>query len=110
MSLAGLVTDAAPDMAPAKPKSERCETCRFWQALEQDRQENEDNLIGDCRRRPPRFVPHVFERQAAPVHFSRTASEDERDLYEATRFPLTDADEWCGEFEWLPSLEPFTGI
>jgi hypothetical protein len=79
----GLVADTAADMAPPKPKSERCETCRFWL------REAAGVEIGMCRRRPP-----VIQRRDAPFAVASSS------------FPETDELQWCGGFEWLSHLEP----
>ncbi|MGE9289345.1 MAG: hypothetical protein ACQKBT_00055 [Puniceicoccales bacterium] len=55
-------------------KTEVCEACAYWNA----KSESE----GECRRQPPQEI-------------SFTVADDVK--FE-TRFPKTDAKDWCGEF------------
>lgn len=56
-----------------------CSACRFWK-------QNEGKEHGECRRYPPQSTERVGT-EAGEV--SSTTYSD---------WPLTDADEWCGEF------------
>lgn len=60
---------------------ERCETCRLW-----DRHPVRPGL-GQCKRSSPVLAPRLLE------------SLEPGALYAATRFPVTDAAEWCGEYQ-----------
>jgi hypothetical protein len=60
-------------------RAERCETCRFWLAVEDG--------TGLCRRRPPVVVPKA-ERLTNDVN---------------SLSPETWAYDWCGEYKGVPS-------
>lgn len=66
----------------------RCDTCRFWQRGNDIGQvTSDDHDEGWCRR----HAPHV----AAPKEGSHSAE------YEA-RWPVTWANDWCGEYMRAP--------
>ncbi len=56
-------------------KTNACQSCNFWKAT------SENN--GECRRRAPQNI--VFEVN------DKVSVE--------SRFPVTDGNDWCGEFE-----------
>jgi hypothetical protein len=81
-----------------KPKTERCETCRFWRGVN-------DSGNGECRRKPPAILADLLGPDATIA--ARGDCADTGSLFEyASRFPVTFQLDWCGEFEWLPRLEP----
>jgi hypothetical protein len=65
---------------------EHCSLCRFWLDLE-------SISVGRCRRRSPThslvMTPEELDTMECPRN----------ETYLATYFPVTDAREWCGEFE-----------
>ena len=60
--------------------TQTCLNCRFWDAWP-------DAQVGYCRRYAPKPLPLVL-----------VLDDDGSDRAEAM-WPITDADEWCGEFE-----------
>jgi hypothetical protein len=92
-----------------------CGTCRFWKRLDADDlylpeeplvldcgENGALPIIGDCRRFPPVRAGAVELRLAAE-RMRRTpglAGDDmpNANRYFATKFPLTHADDWCGEY------------
>jgi len=63
----------------SNPSGESCGRCRFWQ----DRKDGK----GMCRRNPPRIVETLLNQ---PV--------DSNAIDDATVFPGTFENDWCGEF------------
>lgn len=56
-----------------------CATCRYWNAATEQSWPAPTRNIGECRRHPPTV----------------------------SRWPSTDAGDWCGEFrEWVSSVYP----
>lgn len=96
-----------------KPKRESCATCRFWlpAAVEPETPETDELTFGFCRRRPPQIV-ETLARMVVGKPVIGGGGEDMEALfsiteaYNATSFPSTFTTEWCGEFEWLPRLQP----
>lgn len=74
--------------------SQCCITCHFWnRILETD--------IGACRVRPPVIVHAVIDDSVKDGH--RITSDM---LLDATCFPHTMEDDWCGEFKKeIPHVE-----
>lgn len=75
------------------PRAERCETCRFWYR-EYVCMDKPDRLA-ECLRYPPIVIGSM-------LHGAPFVTLDEE--HEAARFPVTDQDEWCGE--WQPKRQP----
>ena len=63
-------------------KKQECENCKYWLASEEIKF-NEKSLTGECRRYPP------------VLYFKRS------DIF---IFPITDNDNWCGEYKEKISL------
>lgn len=82
-------------------EDESCSNCRFWKGTRSvqrtrtvlGRATEVDIAIGNCRHSPPR------------VHFGHDWPES---LYDATLFPITAAEEWCGKHE--PSCDRLRAI
>ena len=66
---------------------ENCSTCRFWNGGTKKKA----LVIATCRRR----YPHIIQDQLTKV-----VEEDVLPL--VGRWPLTKADDWCGEWQPLP--------
>ena len=60
---------------------QRCETCRFWQFSEEATHSSSMSM-GHCHRQPPGFV----------------MVEKRNQRWAAGRWPLTEGDDWCGEW------------
>ena len=60
-------------------EASQCSNCRFW------RRSKTQRSIGHCRRNPPVIVDSFIDRE-------------EPDLEFASCWPMTQYDEWCGEF------------
>ena len=78
---------------------ETCASCRFWDryvdsTLGQD--------LGDCRRRAPVISDYILSRRI-PQNVRNEMDEVELHLYEASAFPVTQLDSWCGEYEARPA-------
>ena len=98
-------TAARPASASKATNKEQCNRCRFWLA---EPDEASDCKIdgpgwGWCRREPPRVSDHLariaigypsFDRQAAPEEFATVVC-----VADASLFPATFLDKWCGRFE-----------
>ncbi len=68
-----------------------CAICHYWRSTETVEFANDTpREIGQCRRHAPRIVD-AFVGDASDEHLT----------WQATRFPVTSADDWCGEFEVL---------
>jgi hypothetical protein len=66
--------------------SDACQTCRYWKI------QVSGGAYGECRRSPPVIVE--AEWLANP--------EDEERDWLASRWPVTDEGDWCGEFGGKP--------
>lgn len=100
-----------------EPKHESCATCRFWlpdfstvSSAETDGEAGVELAYGVCRRSPPAIVQPVINRLMTPNHRDQATElhdlVDSTDLFDASHFPGTFSLEWCGEFQWLPKLQP----
>lgn len=69
-----------------------CENCAHWDAANIT-----DTETAECRRRPPVIVAHRIEVQ----EFERRSEF----LYDASAFPVTSAQDWCGEFQEFDTHE-----
>lgn len=58
-----------------KTQAHTCESCTYWKATA--------DAQGECRRQPPQAVTFVVDAQTQFV----------------TRFPVTAAQDWCGEYQ-----------
>ena len=68
------------------PGEERCSACRFWSVFYEGDALNPEAIVeGFCRRLPP--SPQVVNED--DLTWANTHAE----------FPMTWADQWCGEFE-----------
>jgi hypothetical protein len=86
---------------------ESCKTCRFWKDL---REEGDpiDWEMGQCRFNPPtiseQFVGKGFVMQ--DFDDERFAGGDwpsmDTIIADATVFPITDQDQWCGDYQPRP--------
>lgn len=56
--------------------SQQCSVCQYWRA------DNDQEVTGDCRRKPPTVVTIGFKTN--------------------TQWPKTQAGDWCGEFITRP--------
>lgn len=85
-------------------RDERCNTCRFWLA------DDEDN--GECRRLPPVLTVTIL---AESMHKEMPEGEFWKrlgscksvgfyDRLQNTNFPITERGDWCGE--WKPLDNP----
>jgi Bacterial RNA polymerase, alpha chain C terminal domain len=63
-----------------------CRNCRFWMDF------HDGSDTGECCRFPPAII-------VLPLLCSFEACEGEEKLAAQTKFPGTDSDEWCGEFQ-----------
>ena len=73
--------------------AEACQNCRFW-----DRSERAAELIGDCRRHPPR-ISETLAQAYLPARSGGIDWEALDDIvYSASSFPFTHEDSWCGEY------------
>lgn len=64
------------------PRTERCETCKWWD----DEPDNERD--GKCRRHTPTIEPYILEQDQFE--------------YPWGTWPMTYADDWCGEWQPAP--------
>jgi hypothetical protein len=95
-------------------KREHCATCRFWmprQTISDDEKSSTDELgFGFCRRQPPKLIEHLVAMVVAKPVLGKQSDIDDlfdaTDHFDATAFPGTYHSEWCGEFQWLPKLQP----
>jgi hypothetical protein len=114
MSVSAIFDDRDRTVAAEfNPKRESCATCRFWmpnQYLGDDPARTDELGFGFCRRRPPRLVEALVSMAATSPPVGRHADMDELfpavRHFDATAYPGTFHNEWCGEFEWLPRLQP----
>lgn len=60
--------------------SHECRACRYWKG---DGASPYESFSGDCRRNAPRVLTET--------HYDSLSSQ--------TRFPRTEFDAWCGEFQ-----------
>lgn len=73
--------------------SESCGTpCRFWRQLTDDGTARKSQ--GQCRRHAPRFDGMMYLRGVREVGDLAGGA-----MLWATSYPMTVADDWCGEFE-----------
>ncbi len=91
------------------PEEINCASCRFWDAADvADPQAFDDRPRGSCRRSPPQ-TRSDFDRIIADYlsviarHLSQIGDEDAYSMHDSdaaaeTYWPLTVADDWCGEF------------
>lgn len=63
-----------------------CKHCRFWNPMPGTSRLIADHLKNECQRRAPVIVPTQHETKG--------------------RWPITAGFDFCGEFEWVPELEP----
>ncbi len=102
-------------------RAERCETCRFWAVIDEDEPSmvplcsatkemlrsvfggsDEEKLVpntektGGCHRYPPTKPSEADEPEKYDY-------ENEADLDERNRFPITCVSDWCGEWQPTPS-------
>ena len=63
----------------------RCDACRFWEVMDDEPLEEPDNREGLCKRHPP-----------VPVALPDVVTGDWEVM---GRWPLTIADDWCGEYQ-----------
>lgn len=61
-----------------------CDTCKFWE-------HDEDDDEGWCRRRAPRPYRIPLDEDGS-LHITRAM------------WPLTDANQWCGEWDAIPLI------
>jgi len=114
MSVAAYPDERDRSIAPAfDGRWEHCATCRFW--LPEKLRSDEDSRMteltfGVCRRNPPRLIEHLVRMNCqSPSVGSQTDMEELFTVsqhFDATAFPGTFHSEWCGEFQWLPKLQP----
>lgn len=112
----------ANDVYPLK--REACATCRFW-LPDQDHGDGsdgegpvkptDDNIgFGYCRRRPPVIVNVLADLNVTRPRYGQQIDADDGftavATFDSTSYPGTFHSQWCGDFEWLPSLAPFNGI
>jgi hypothetical protein len=67
---------------------ESCGNCRFYEHRSID-------IGGDCRRNPPTIVNALITPQQA---IASASSEAEPIVMWASRFPIVDVADWCGEW------------
>lgn len=90
-------------------KDINCATCRYWDvAILTDSQAFDDRPRGSCRRSPPQtrsdFDRIIADYLAAIArHLSQNGDEDAFSIHDSdaaaeTYWPLTVADDWCGEY------------
>lgn len=90
---------------------ECCENCRFWVRTQGDEVTSDDaaainvDCIGFCKRLPP-AVDFVFLRTLAKGNNELTPISDR---YDCTIFPVTWADDWCGEYKPKALDNPLEG-
>ncbi len=77
---------------------ERCETCKFWDWLGNEPEPETDK--GLCRRLPPVIPPTA----TALVEWHGPGDIPYGSL--AAVYPITDQDDWCGEWQPIPAVEP----
>jgi hypothetical protein len=64
---------------------EKCCTCRFWQSVSS----GAAPVAGYCRRSPPVILDMIVEPEG-DLQIS--------DIAAATAYPVTNDDDWCGEY------------
>lgn len=67
-----------------------CRACDFWVQMGSGQP-----VSGRCHRHPPRIIDAAYERNVA----ERPDDSDLDHIEIATQFPITDADDFCGEFQ-----------
>ena len=85
-----MTTENARTTAPLDPlvgRSERCDGCKFWERVSDDAEN------GECHRYPPVLLPMTLEQCG-----HGEAGDDRFVEWDATRYPQTPEEEWCGEF------------
>lgn len=65
--------------------TQTCSTCRFW------RLNVTSDAVGSCRRSPPRLMSEPERGKVGEDHIEA--------LWQATRYPVTSEDGWCGKWE-----------
>ena len=94
----------------------RCDNCRSWVRLDpgdlyQDEErmllEDGQSFVGTCRRHPP-TVDGTALHHLAVARMARTshANDDHANahLWEASRWPVTYEDDWCGDHQSVEAL------
>lgn len=90
----------------------KCSECRFWRRLdkgnlypdEKDLITDEDDvpLAGECRRFPPTRDTVLFgelsHRRMKATGYT-TSDHVNVDAWQASVLPVTDEDDWCGEWQ-----------
>lgn len=71
-----------------------CHSCACWKAYSRNPE------LGECRRHPPRII----DCRITEVEDGYLASIDQ--IQDATYFPVTNVDAWCGEFRELQHPRP----
>ncbi len=81
----------------ADPRSDRCETCRFFQrGVDDDGWER-----GQCRRRAPVLIQLHFSEHFREEWGEEHESDREADCHQRI-FPRVFNTDWCGEWQGLP--------
>jgi hypothetical protein len=79
--------------------ADTCASCRFW-----DRSKTSSEKVGDCRRRGPQINVELLRLHLPGRKVSWDSLDDH--VYEASTFPVTHEESWCGEHEH-PGSEAF---
>ncbi len=70
-----------------------CKDCRFWYGPVLTFSGHAD--LGRCRRHAPTALPRFFSEAEYPPGWNGAAQ---------ALFPLTQRDEWCGDFQAVPQV------
>ena len=86
-----------------------CKSCRFW--LAEEPVEEGAIVFGPCRRHPTRVLGELAALGVPRQVWGRDQDPDEdlwsTQIYRASPFPITESDDWCGEYErGRPGEEP----
>jgi len=87
--------------------AQACRICRFWHldksTHDEDRAvEDGDIAVGSCRRRAPVVLGELAALGAPRQAWGRAPDRDEElsstQIYRASPHPVTECNDWCGEF------------
>lgn len=84
------------------PLGQRCNTCRFWLEDMSVRDPNDINGgYGSCRLRPPVLLDCIVKPLMPQLSYGQLTDPDmdPLELVSATRFPATQATDWCGQYQ-----------
>lgn len=83
-------------------KPDHCGNCRFWDPSTEGLHAGQ---IGDCRRSAPRIDPVFLARTLCPPVYGLDCGRKsghselvESAVYEASAFPMSHRESWCGEY------------